>query len=168
MQTLEEQISPDATPSQRASYFLYIKYLREVYARLVQYKDDLLAACLSLVLSAPRELTHVPDLVSPIQIALRLGLSYHPLASITLDAMELWMVALSPGENRRWIGRVLPFLNDYLMVDVETILDNAEETAGMQMLTKKGKEKSGAKSSAEKMRNKRRKAITTTLLGVSL
>ncbi|RUP50947.1 hypothetical protein BC936DRAFT_136979 [Jimgerdemannia flammicorona] len=166
-ETLEEQLNPEATPVQRSSYLLYVKYLREVFARLVQYKDDLLASCLRLVLSAPRELTHVPDLVSPMQIALRLGLSYHPLATIALDATELWIAALSPAENRRWIGCVLPFLNEYLMVDVEAGLDNDNESAQMQAAGQKGKGRVSSNMKAKDIGNKKPKVLTATLLGLA-
>jgi hypothetical protein len=43
------------------------------------------ASCLRLLLAAPAALLDAPTLVQPLQAALRLGLSYPPLASAALD-----------------------------------------------------------------------------------
>ena len=41
-----------------------------------QYKDELLGACLQLVLSAPKELVDVDLLLPSLQMAFKLGLAY--------------------------------------------------------------------------------------------
>ena len=38
-----------------ACFLLFTKFVKEVLIRLKQYKDDLLAACLQLILSLPKE-----------------------------------------------------------------------------------------------------------------
>ena len=91
-------------------------------ARLEQYKDDLLASCLHLVLSSPSALTDSTSIIAPIQLALKLGLGYFPLASIGLDAIERWIDIVS-GDQDSWFGQVLPPLNDYLMVQITTVDD---------------------------------------------
>ncbi|KAF9965129.1 hypothetical protein BGZ70_005357 [Mortierella alpina] len=99
---------------------LFSKYIREVLARLEQYKDDLLASCLHLVLSSPSALTNSTSIIAPIQLALKLGLGYFPLASIGLDAIERWIDIVS-GDQDTWFGQVLPPLNDYLMVQITSV-----------------------------------------------
>ncbi|CAO3567705.1 unnamed protein product [Mortierella alpina] len=101
---------------------LFSKYIREVMARLEQYKDDLLASCLHLVLSSPSALTDSTSIIAPIQLALKLGLGYFPLASIGLDAIERWIDIVSCDQDS-WFGQVLPPLNDYLMVQITTVDD---------------------------------------------
>ncbi|KAG0227795.1 hypothetical protein BGW42_002714 [Actinomortierella wolfii] len=96
---------------------LFRKYIAEVLARLEQYKDDLLASCLQLVLSSPPQLVSQRDVVRPIQMALRLGLSYLPLASVGLEAIERWLTIVQGKEE--WFAKIAPYLNDYLMVNVQ-------------------------------------------------
>ncbi|KAG0357941.1 hypothetical protein BG005_002930 [Podila minutissima] len=96
---------------------LFSKYIAEVLARLEQYKDDLLAACLHLVLSSPTALTDSNSIASPIQLALKLGLGYFPLASVGLEAIERWIVVVDQ-DPESWFRQVLPSLNQYLMVQV--------------------------------------------------
>lgn len=104
--------------AQRAAA-LFQKYIREVLARLEQYKDDLLASCLYLVLSSPSALTDSNSIIPPIQLALKLGLGYFPLASIGLDAVERW-IDIVDREQNSWFAQVLPYLNEYLLVHVPT------------------------------------------------
>ncbi|KAF9155537.1 hypothetical protein BG015_009513 [Linnemannia schmuckeri] len=98
---------------------LFQKYVREVLARLEQYKDDLLASCLHLVLSSPSALTDSSSIIAPIQLALKLGLGYFPLASIGLDAVERW-IEIVDREQNSWFAQVLPCLNEYLLVHIPT------------------------------------------------
>lgn len=37
-------------------FYLYKKYIKEIYIRMKQFKDELLASCLELMLSLPKEL----------------------------------------------------------------------------------------------------------------
>ncbi|KAF9390467.1 hypothetical protein CPB97_009177 [Podila verticillata] len=118
---------------------LFSKYIAEVLARLEQYKDDLLAACLHLVLSSPTALTDPNSIVSPIQLALKLGLGYFPLASVGLEAIERWMVVIDQ-DPESWFRQVLPSLNEYLMVQVPGSAngDGAQEPSKKGKLTVKG------------------------------
>ncbi|KAG0303333.1 hypothetical protein BGZ98_006787, partial [Dissophora globulifera] len=96
---------------------LFRKYISEVLARLEQYKDDLLASCLHLVLSSPSALTDSNSIIPPIQLALKLGLGYFPLASVGLDAIERWIDIVERDQDS-WFSQVLPCLNEYLLVQV--------------------------------------------------
>ncbi|KAG0024840.1 hypothetical protein BGZ80_003699 [Entomortierella chlamydospora] len=108
--------------TQRAAA-LFQKYIREVLARLEQYKDDLLASCLQLVLSSPSALTDSSSIIPPIQLALKLGLGYLPLATVGLDAIERW-IDIVDDDDDSWLSQVLPCLNEYLMVQVTVAGDN--------------------------------------------
>lgn len=37
-------------------FYLYKKYIKEIYVRMKQFKDELLASCLEFMLSLPKEL----------------------------------------------------------------------------------------------------------------
>ncbi len=37
-------------------FYLYKKYIKEIFVRMKQFKDELLASCLEFILSLPREL----------------------------------------------------------------------------------------------------------------
>ncbi|KAF9401271.1 hypothetical protein BGX21_002182 [Mortierella sp. AD011] len=108
--------------TQRAAA-LFQKYIREVLARLEQYKDDLLASCLQLVLSSPSALTDSSSIIPPIQLALKLGLGYLPLATVGLDAIERW-IDIVDDDDDSWLSQVLPCLNEYLMVQVTVAGDS--------------------------------------------
>ncbi|KAG0205959.1 hypothetical protein BGX33_007637 [Mortierella sp. NVP41] len=110
------KVEGGSVDNQRAAA-LFQKYIREVLARLEQYKDDLLASCLHLVLSSPAALTDSNSIIAPIQLALKLGLGYFPLASIGLDAVERW-INIVDQDQHSWFGQVLPCLNEYLLVQV--------------------------------------------------
>lgn len=120
-------------------------------ARLEQYKDDLLAACLHLVLSSPAALTDSDSIIAPIQLALKLGLGYFPLASVGLDAIERWIGRIDH-DHDGWFGKVLPCLNEYLLVQVPNSGDG-EVTDGS---TAKSKQKLLARQ------NNRYKAVVLT------
>ncbi|KAF9954135.1 hypothetical protein BGZ65_004221, partial [Modicella reniformis] len=135
--TVEKLIKKEDEPIniQRAAT-LFKKYIREVLARLEQYKDDLLASCLHLVLSSPSALTDSDCIIAPIQLALKLGLGYLPLATVGLDAVERWIDIVDHDQDY-WFSRVLPSLNEYLMVDVTS----SGESENIDAPTLKSKQK---------------------------
>jgi hypothetical protein len=111
-------VSARAWPVDRTSLTLLRKFIIEVSHRLRQYKNELLAACVRLVLSVPRELIDVPVLVPSLDTALRLGVGYLPLARVGLDALERWL-EVRPRSVAPYLTRVLPRLHDYLLVSTE-------------------------------------------------
>ena len=54
-----------------AAFLLFTKFTCEVVIRLKQYKDDLLAACLTFVLSLPKEIVtaQIHHLVPPLKVS---------------------------------------------------------------------------------------------------
>ena len=99
-----------------------------------QYKDELLSACIELVLSAPRQfvqvqlrglhtepyvlnlfyLYQVSQLVPALQTSFRIGLRYLPLARVGLDALEHWLRVIPRQTIEGHLREILPPLNDYL------------------------------------------------------
>ncbi|KAJ3092198.1 hypothetical protein HK102_009852 [Quaeritorhiza haematococci] len=126
----DEELSNNVTSLQRSCYILFTKYIKEVLVRMQQYKDELLASCIQVVLSIPKELVSVPDLVAPMQLALKLGLSYPPLANVALDALESWMAAMPYNAIRSSMKEILPGLSDYLLLDVDDGLELPSKNEG--------------------------------------
>ncbi|XP_077553857.1 DNA-dependent protein kinase catalytic subunit-like isoform X3 [Haemaphysalis longicornis] len=107
--------------------------VREALGRLQQFRDDLLASCLELVLRAPRSVVrqHAPALVPALQVALGQGLSFLPLARSALDALRLWEQWLAPEVVDACFRQVLPRLCPYLSLGAQAALlasDPAEKT----------------------------------------
>lgn len=110
------------------SLALLSKFVREVAARLRQFKNELLAACVRMVLAVPRALVDVPLLVPALDTALRLGVGYLPLARVGLDALERWLDT-RPRTVSPFLPRVLPRLHRYLMADAPEEQDVANMEA---------------------------------------
>jgi DNA-dependent protein kinase catalytic subunit len=85
--------SPSTTEQEtkQICFTLISKFVKEVLVRMKQYKDELLGACLQLVLAVPKEFIDVPMLVPSLVMAFKLGLAYLPLCEIGLDALEYWL-----------------------------------------------------------------------------
>ncbi len=99
--------------TKRVCYTLISKFIQEVETRMKQYKDELLASCLSLVLSVPKAFVTIADKVASLQLCLKLGESYWPLACVALDALEQWTKALT-AQLKPHLSRILPSFNSYL------------------------------------------------------
>ena len=102
------------------------------------YKDDLLASCLRLVLAAPRELLVVAQLVEPLQLALKMGLSYPPLALVALDAMDKITTRFKLNDLEDACREVLPCLMDYLLVEDGGLEMVKDDGRGRRKALKKG------------------------------
>ncbi|CAG8489558.1 14379_t:CDS:10 [Funneliformis mosseae] len=169
MQDSLDQLSPTTSPAQRSSYFLFIKFFKEVSAKLSQYKDDLLASCLRLVLSIPRELINIRNLMSPICIALKMGLSYQPLATIGISAIEKLVDLQGPRDISEWLGQILPLFNEYLLVKADSIDNNTIK--GFAQIHNTQRNKSGHFKSLDQTRKDRvkykgQKKYVKTIVGI--
>ncbi|KAL1417557.1 hypothetical protein MTO96_006113 [Rhipicephalus appendiculatus] len=71
---------------------LVSSFVQETMGRLQQFKDDLLASCLELVLRAPSPAAQEQIImrVPALKMALQQGLSFLPLAKSTLDTLQRW------------------------------------------------------------------------------
>jgi hypothetical protein len=97
---------------------LFRRFLDEVLVASRRYKFELLASCLRLCLSAPPALISIQSLVVSMQTALKIGLRYPQLASVTMDGLERWH-HLYPRELEVWLPSIVPSLSDYL-IEVES------------------------------------------------
>ncbi|KAJ3073015.1 hypothetical protein HDU98_002395 [Podochytrium sp. JEL0797] len=116
---MDHDALPESSDSKSSSIALFSTYIEEVLLKMRQFKDDLLVSCLKMVLSSPLELTRIESLCLPIIESLKMGLSYTPLAAVALDAIESWAKKRDRKELNPAYARVLPSLNDYLMLDLD-------------------------------------------------
>ncbi|XP_077126580.1 DNA-dependent protein kinase catalytic subunit [Ranitomeya variabilis] len=103
--------------SEKLSCFaLFVKFGKEVSAKMKQFKDELLASCLKLILSLPHDIimldmkAYIPSL----QTAFKLGLSSPQLADAGLDALEDWSSRIPPDTMELYYKDILPSLDGYL------------------------------------------------------
>ncbi|XP_055874578.1 DNA-dependent protein kinase catalytic subunit-like [Biomphalaria glabrata] len=101
------------------TYQLIKKFTKEVLVRMKQYRDELLAACLSLTLALPEEIIQdqMANIVPAIQTTFIMGLSYLPLANIGLDALQYWSDNLPASLIEPYYAEILPYLDAYLRTD---------------------------------------------------
>ncbi|XP_072167838.1 DNA-dependent protein kinase catalytic subunit-like [Diadema setosum] len=99
-----------------ACFVLFSKFSKEVLVRLKQYKDDLLASCLFLILSLPHQVvrSQLQDVVPAVKMCFKLGLSYHPLAEAGLSAIQTWMQFIPADVLSSHYPAILPLLDGYL------------------------------------------------------
>ncbi|XP_078611931.1 DNA-dependent protein kinase catalytic subunit-like isoform X2 [Branchiostoma floridae x Branchiostoma japonicum] len=117
----------DRSSEGQACFTLFRKFVREVLVRLKQYKDDLLASCLMLVLSLPHQIvqSEISSLVPALQTTFRLGLSYLPLAHAGLDALERWLMNLPRSALEPHFPHILPYLDSYLRTGADAGSDSS-------------------------------------------
>ncbi|XP_014905517.1 DNA-dependent protein kinase catalytic subunit [Poecilia latipinna] len=99
-----------------ACFALFSKFGKEVCVRMKQYKDELLASCLTFVLSLHHNIValDMKAYCPALETALRLGLSHIPLANAALDALEDWSFCLPPDTMQPCYADILPLLDGYL------------------------------------------------------
>ncbi|KAK2178223.1 hypothetical protein NP493_553g02004 [Ridgeia piscesae] len=122
-------------------FLLFTKFSKEVLTRLRQYKEDLLASCLYLILSLPHEVVvaEVEAVMPALRTALRLGHSYLPLAGAALHALETWAHALPPHVLQPFYPSLLPCLDIFL----KSAGSSAAEMESVTLTSKKPGRKTG-------------------------
>ncbi|XP_047423865.1 DNA-dependent protein kinase catalytic subunit isoform X2 [Mugil cephalus] len=120
--------SPQSDTVKTACFALFSKFGKEVCVRMKQYKDELLASCLTFVLSLHHNIValDVKAYCPALETALKLGLSHVPLANTALDALEDWSSHLSLETMQPCYMSVLPLLDGYLKT---TSTDNKDESS---------------------------------------
>ncbi|XP_061661173.1 DNA-dependent protein kinase catalytic subunit isoform X2 [Syngnathoides biaculeatus] len=110
-----------------ACFALLSKFGKEVCVRMKQYKDELLASCLTFVLSLHHNIVAVDIKVycPPLEVALKLGLSHVPLANAALDALESWSSNIPQETMQPCYKLILPLLDGYLKTNAS---DNKEDS----------------------------------------
>ncbi|XP_056377813.1 DNA-dependent protein kinase catalytic subunit isoform X2 [Hyla sarda] len=97
-------------------FALFLKFGKEVSSKMKQFKDELLASCLTLILSLPHEIImhDIKAYIPSLQTAFKLGLSFPPLANAGLDALEDWSSRIPPDHMEPHYKDILPSLDGYL------------------------------------------------------
>nr|XP_008542419.1 PREDICTED: DNA-dependent protein kinase catalytic subunit-like isoform X2 [Equus przewalskii] len=101
-------------------FALFAKFSKEVSIKMKQYKDELLASCLTFILSLPHDIIEldVRAYVPALQMAFKLGLSYTPLAEVGLNALEEWSGYICKHVIQPYYKDILPSLDGYLKTSV--------------------------------------------------
>ncbi|XP_060920840.1 DNA-dependent protein kinase catalytic subunit isoform X2 [Labrus mixtus] len=124
---LKSSSSPHSDSVKSASFALFSKFGKEVCVRMKQYKDELLASCLTFVLSLHHNIIalDIKAYCPALEAALKMGLSHVPLASVALDALEDWSSHIAPETMQPCYSNILPLLDGYLKT---TSSDNKEDS----------------------------------------
>ncbi|KAL6490371.1 hypothetical protein MHYP_G00007160 [Metynnis hypsauchen] len=117
----------EGSPAGRACFAVISKFGKEVCVRIKQYKDELLAACLTFVLSLHPDMValEIKAFIPALQAALRLGLSHAPLATAALDALESWSSHIPFSIIQPHYADILPHLDGYLKTAAATDKDES-------------------------------------------
>uniref|UniRef100_A0A8B9FQC8 DNA-dependent protein kinase catalytic subunit n=1 Tax=Amazona collaria TaxID=241587 RepID=A0A8B9FQC8_9PSIT len=110
-------------PEKRSCFSLFVKFGKEVAAKMKQYKDELLASCLSFLLSLPHDIImlDIKAYIPALQNAFKLGLSCIPMADLGLDALEDWSAHIPRHIMQPYYKDVLPLLDGYLKNSTSTV-----------------------------------------------
>uniref|UniRef100_A0A3Q4MQ59 DNA-dependent protein kinase catalytic subunit n=1 Tax=Neolamprologus brichardi TaxID=32507 RepID=A0A3Q4MQ59_NEOBR len=113
---LRNSTSPQSDSVKTACFALFSKFGKEVCVRMKQYKDELLASCLTFVLSLHHNIValDIKAYCPALETALKLGLSHIPLANAALDALEDWSSHIPLRTMQPCYTSVLPLLDGYL------------------------------------------------------
>ncbi|XP_035175280.1 DNA-dependent protein kinase catalytic subunit [Oxyura jamaicensis] len=103
-------------PEKSSCFALFVKFGKEVTAKMKQYKDELLASCLNFLLCLPHDIImlDIKAYIPALQNAFKLGLSCIPLADLALDALEDWSTRIPKHTMQPYYKDVLPLLDGYL------------------------------------------------------
>ncbi|XP_034718647.1 DNA-dependent protein kinase catalytic subunit [Etheostoma cragini] len=118
--------SPQSDTVKSACFALFSKFGKEVCVRMKQYKDELLASCLTFVLSLHHSIValDIKAYCPALEAALKLGLSHVPLANVALDALEDWSSHIPLETMQHCYTTILPLLDGYL----KTSSNNKEDS----------------------------------------
>uniref|UniRef100_A0A8C5WDN6 DNA-dependent protein kinase catalytic subunit n=1 Tax=Leptobrachium leishanense TaxID=445787 RepID=A0A8C5WDN6_9ANUR len=97
-------------------FALFAKFGKEVSAKMKQFKDELLASCLTLILNLPYEIImmDIKAYIPALQNAFKMGLSCPALADAGLDALEDWSNHIPGHVMQPYYKDILPSLDGYL------------------------------------------------------
>uniref|UniRef100_A0A8C6A8F9 DNA-dependent protein kinase catalytic subunit n=1 Tax=Marmota marmota marmota TaxID=9994 RepID=A0A8C6A8F9_MARMA len=128
-------------PEKYSCFALFAKFGKEVSVKMKQYKDELLASCLTFVLSLPHDIIELDfrAYVPALQMAFKLGLSYPPLAEVGLNALEEWSIYIDKHVIQPYYKNILPCLDGYLKTS--TLSDEAKnnwEVSALSRAAQKG------------------------------
>ncbi|XP_009101121.3 DNA-dependent protein kinase catalytic subunit isoform X1 [Serinus canaria] len=145
-----EDISPRSLrrcpedPEKSSCFALFVKFGKEVAAKVKQYKDELLASCLIFLLSLPHDIImlDIKAYIPALQNAFKLGLSCTPMADLGLDALEDWSAHIPRHMMQPYYKDVLPLLDGYLKSSTSTVeSQNNWEVRKLSQAAQKGRNK---------------------------
>ncbi|XP_060054547.1 DNA-dependent protein kinase catalytic subunit-like [Erinaceus europaeus] len=118
----KSQKQPLENPEKSSCFALFLKFGKEVSVKMKQYKDELLASCLTFILTLPHDIVEldVKAYLPALQMAFKLGLSYTPLAEAGLNALEEWSVYICKNVIQPYYKDILPSLDGYLKTSALT------------------------------------------------
>ncbi|XP_077733128.1 DNA-dependent protein kinase catalytic subunit isoform X6 [Canis aureus] len=113
---MKSQTQAPKDPEKYSCFALFAKFGKEVTVKMKQYKDELLASCLTFILSLPHDIIEldIRAYIPALQMAFKLGLSYTPLAEVGLNALEEWSVCICKHIIQPHYKDILPSLDGYL------------------------------------------------------
>ncbi|KAI9558578.1 hypothetical protein GHT06_015366 [Daphnia sinensis] len=112
----------------------YQSYMTSLINRLAQLSDDVLVSAVQAVLSSPTWLviSLSSSITGALASALKLGLTYPPLAEWPLDALEHWQTTLPFPTFDSIMEEILPCLEGYLS-DVEELAKEVTFISGKRL-----------------------------------
>ncbi|NXA73861.1 PRKDC kinase, partial [Thryothorus ludovicianus] len=131
-------------PEKSSCFALFVKFGKEVAAKMKQYKDELLASCLIFLLSLPHDIImlDIKAYIPALQNAFKLGLSCTPMADLGLDALEDWSAHIPRHVMQPYYKDVLPLLDGYLKSSTSTVeSQNNWEVRKLSQAAQKGRHK---------------------------
>ncbi|KAJ4925203.1 hypothetical protein JOQ06_017938 [Pogonophryne albipinna] len=136
--------SPQSDAVKSSCFALFSKFGKEVCVRMKQYKDELLASCLTFVLSLHHNIValDIKAYCPALEAALKLGLSHVPLANAALDALEDWSSYIPLETMQHCYSSILPLLDGYLK---STSTNNKDESNWEVMSSLSSKSEKGYK-----------------------
>uniref|UniRef100_A0A8C7C4I0 DNA-dependent protein kinase catalytic subunit n=1 Tax=Neovison vison TaxID=452646 RepID=A0A8C7C4I0_NEOVI len=128
---LKSQTQSPEDPEKYSCFALLAKFGKEVSIKMKQYKDELLASCLTFILSLPHDIIEldIRAYVPALQMAFKLGLSYTPLAEVALNALEEWSLYICKHVIQPHYTDILPSLDGYLKTSA---LSGKNETRSLE------------------------------------
>uniref|UniRef100_F6UGH4 DNA-dependent protein kinase catalytic subunit n=1 Tax=Xenopus tropicalis TaxID=8364 RepID=F6UGH4_XENTR len=103
-------------PERLSCFALFAKFGKEVSSKIRQFKDELLASCLTFVLHLPHDIImmDIKAYIPALQTAFKLGLSCPPLADVGLDALQDWSTYIPSDILQPYYKDIIPLLDGYL------------------------------------------------------
>jgi DNA-dependent protein kinase catalytic subunit len=141
-------------------FHMLFKFCKETIHRIHEFKGDLQASCIRFVLSMPRQFISETELfVSPLVTAFELGLSFLPLASVGISALEFYLKVLPRQSLVTVLPKVLPCVSEYLIVKgAEQIEDETSSSTAIQKLKQQSKTRIRSVEQSEEHKRKRQEA----------
>ncbi|XP_044195297.1 DNA-dependent protein kinase catalytic subunit [Thunnus albacares] len=130
---LRSSAPPQSDMVKSACFSLFSKFGKEVCVRMKQYKDELLASCLTFVLSLHHNIValDIKAYCPALEAALKLGLSHVPLANTALDALENWSSCIPLETMQPCYKTILPLLDGYL----KTTSNNDKDESSWEVMS---------------------------------